>query len=103
MVFLLGIVWVCILFTKILPSDKLLLAKKNFILPTLLFTGFCSILIASIFSHKPKISKLIIFGVIFLVAFDSLRFVQKWIPFDPKNLVFQNLPVISAIKNNIGY
>lgn len=90
--------WVSILFFNFMSHDKNLVAQRNLILPTVIFTLFTLLLVISI---KTK-TRIILFLIIFLVSFDSLRFAQKWMPFDPKNLVFKDIPIISAIKQNIG-
>jgi len=95
-------VWLLILIGKMYPSEWLIVAKRNFVLPTVLFGIGLFVLLLNIFlKHK----RLIIITSIFLLlasSFDSLRFVQKWMPFDPKEYVFPEVPVISAIKKNIN-
>lgn len=38
-----------------------------------------------------------------VVAFDMLRFTTKWMPFDPKERVFVDVPVSASFKNISGY
>lgn len=83
-----------------IPYDKLGVAIKSLRLPFALFF----ILFLTTFIQL-KIKKIIIFPfiILFLVSTQSLFFAVKWMPFDPKSLVFPDLPVISAIKANIGF
>jgi len=98
---LIFLAWILLFVLKVLPSDKMLIAKRNLFLPTLLFFfAFISVFISI------KYKKLIALTVLFLLlyaSFDSLRFVTKWMPFDPKERIFADIPIIAAIKDNIGY
>lgn len=100
--------WVIIMFFKPMPADKLLIAKRNLVLPTSLFIGAFLFVLLSFFHKKiilfamVKPQALLIYFLLFAISFDSLRFAQKWMPFDPKELVFVNLPVITEIKKHIG-
>lgn len=48
------------------------------------------------------LASLIIYSLIMMTLIDSLRFAQKWVPFDPKGLVFPDVPVISAMQQKVG-
>jgi len=94
------VMWFLLYFGKIYPVEWLIVAKRNFVLPTVLFLGA----VASISLSRFK-NKLIILTTLYLIlatSFDSLRFAQKWMPFDPVQLVYPKVPVIEAIKKNIG-
>lgn len=93
-------IWILLLIVKVLPPDKLIIAKRNIVLPTLLFSGFLAITILS-FINKKMI--LLFYFLLFTVSFDSLRFAQKWMPFDPKELVFKDIKIINMMKKNISY
>ena len=93
-------VWVLLFFGKIYPLEWLIVAKRNFVLPTALFIGAIVVVFAGIINKK--LILLSTFYFLFSVSFDSLRFAQKWMPFDPQELVYPETPVIEAIKKNIG-
>lgn len=97
-----GVIWLTLLLGTFLPTDKTIIAQKNFLLPTVLLGCFIVLIVWVKFFHSKKF--LIFFPVILLIftSFDSLRFAIKWMPFDPKNLVFQDIPVITAMQNHIG-
>jgi len=93
-------IWILLLFGKIYPAEWLIVAQRNLVLPTVLFLGAVTFIFLSRFKNK-----LIILTTLYLLlatSFDSLRFAQKWMPFDPKEYVFPEVPVISAIKKNIN-
>ena len=98
------IVWICILFLKLPSADTFLIAKRNMILPTILLLVFIFTAFLGIYLRSKKITlKCVIFVILLLVSYDSLRFAQKWMPFDPRNLVFPANPVIAGIKDNIKF
>lgn len=97
--FLFLAVWFMLFISKA-PLDNLLIAKRNFILPTGIFLGFVLITFLSSFLEKRK-RYILLSLILVLVSFDSLRFAQKWMPFDPKELVFPPTSVIEGIRRNI--
>lgn len=101
--FLIGFIWILLFIFKVMPSDKLSIAKRNLVLPTILLLVSSFGIVLNIIINKKKVIKLFFFTLVLFTAFDSLRFVQKWMPFDSKEIVFQDVPAISAIKKNIGY
>ncbi|MBI5123512.1 YfhO family protein [Candidatus Roizmanbacteria bacterium] len=99
---LLAILWLEVLIFHFLPVDKVVLAKKNLIMPTGIF--LLSILsIISLLFYKNK-KTIMIFGVaiMLLVSFDSIRFATKWMPFDERKLVYSDIPVVKEIQKRIG-
>ncbi|OGH43925.1 MAG: hypothetical protein A3J14_01905 [Candidatus Levybacteria bacterium RIFCSPLOWO2_02_FULL_37_18] len=102
--FMLLIIWILTFGLYVLPEDKSFIAKRNLIFPTLLLTIFVLTTWLSKFYRNKKNRFLIISVVAFgMISFDSLRFVQKWMPYDPKELVFPQTSIVKAIKKEIGY
>ena len=97
---LFGVVWLIVLFGNILPLKWEIVAKRNFVLPTLLLFGFLCMTIISLRTKKSMVFALFI---LLGVSFDSFRFAQKWMPFDPKRLAFPDVPIIKAIEKEIGF
>ncbi|MEK7450623.1 MAG: YfhO family protein [Patescibacteria group bacterium] len=93
--------WVIIIAKQFIPQDKIFIAKSNLILPSLLFIAVIVIVVASI--AKKKLINVAALLLIAIVGFDMLRFVNKWQPFDPKNLVFLNTPTNIAFSKIAGY
>jgi hypothetical protein len=82
------------------------IAKQNLILPTAIC--FAALLVISFsLSLKNKKPSLIInlttLILILIVAFDLLRFSGKWMPFDPRSLMFPNLPIANELKQLSGF
>jgi len=94
------VIWVLLYFGKVYPAEWLIVAKRNFVLPTVLFFGTIFIVLISITNKKFLL--LTSCFLLLAVSFDSLRFAQKWMPFDPAQFVYPQVPVIEAIKKNIG-
>jgi hypothetical protein len=101
------LLWLIVLLKLFLPLDKIVIAKQNLILPTIIFLLFSAVILFSAFSKKIfKNNKFyFIFSIILILitSFDMLRFSIKWMPFDPKNLVYPNTPIVSEFSKISGY
>lgn len=91
--------WILLFFGKVYPDEWLIVAKRNFVLPTVLFIGAVFAIFVSIKNKKFII--LTAFSLLLIVSFDGIRFASKWMPFDPKELVFPKVSVIEGIRKNI--
>lgn len=91
-----AVVWILVFFGKIYPDEWLIVAKRNFILPTFLFFIGTFAILAAI--KQRFILPFIPYFLLLIIPFDSLRFAQKWMPFDPRNLVYQDVAVVDVIK-----
>ncbi len=97
-------IWAWLLFGSVLSGEHLVIAKKNLLLPTALFSLFFIITTVSVFLKKAtRFMPVMLYIPLLLVAFDSIRFAGKWMPFDPRSSVFPDLPVIAAMQKEIGY
>lgn len=96
------ILWVIIIFKLFMPMEKIAIAKSNLLLPTLLFLISSVVIVSSRYIVSKKIH---IFSALFLliVIFDMLRFANKWMPFDPKKLVFPDMPATNYFSKISGY
>lgn len=98
--------WVVIIFKLFLPIEKIIIAKQNLLLPTFIFIFFVILLLTfSILKKKIKnvlLFELLILVVILITSFDLLRFSSKWMPFESKNLVYPNVPVVNEFKKIQG-
>ena len=83
-----------------IPQDKLSVALKGLRIPLILVFGLFLVLLMHL---KIKKIKFLTFIILLLVSAQSFYFAYKWMPFDPKGLIFPDLPVINAIKTNIGF
>lgn len=92
-----AILWVTLLFLKPLAADKLMIAMRNTYLPTGFALG--AIIIAGAGFILPKKYIVVLpYLLILFTAVDVYRFAAKWMPFDPKEYVYPELPVISKLK-----
>lgn len=97
------LIWLLTAFAHIFPPEKAKIALKNLILPSMLF--LCTITILFFyrkFQKKRLIARVLLSLLLFLVGFDSVRFAAKWMPYDSRELVFPDLPVIKAMQQYIG-
>lgn len=113
MIVLMGI-WILLLTGNLLwvdtvDAEKLAVARRNLILPSLLLiAGLGTLILVQFIAQKCKRYQkvLVTAGMIVLVgltAVDMLRFAGKWMPFDPVTLVYPELGVISYLKTYSGY
>ena len=105
--FLFVILWIAISQKLFIPLDKIAISKQNLILPSILFLAVSILVLFAIVFRKIKYSKsLYVFlslGLVALVTFDMLRFAIKWMPFDPKNLVFPTFSTTEAFSKISGF
>lgn len=101
MLVILVVYWTVILLLKPLTLEKLLVAKRNSILPTMLALGGLSLIVGLNFISL-KYKKAIAFIFLLITSFDSLRYASKWMPFDPEQYVYPGLPVISYLTKTVG-
>lgn len=80
----------------------LVLVKNNLYYSLILIVGIGFIFLIKRFWRKGFISKLVIFGLIGLTAFDLYYFFNKFNPFVPTKLVYPEAPVLSWLKKNAG-
>jgi hypothetical protein len=95
-------IWSLLFVFNFLPKEKAMIAARNLIIPTV-FLFLATGLIAIKSKLKGKIfTNIVLYSLIILSIIDSLRFAQKWIPFDPKQLVFPDVPAITAMQKKVG-
>jgi uncharacterized membrane protein YfhO len=94
--------WGVILF-KIIPDSAVLIARQNMILPTLLFIAFVFFSFILLKVNKKSMSVIIGLILLFLVFLDMARFATKWMPFDPRSLVFKETDTLIKLRELSGY
>jgi hypothetical protein len=90
------IIWGLILLTHVFPPDKLVIARRNLILPSGLFAAFALIALLG-FWFKKGWRIIFSLALLFLVCFDLVRFASKWMPFDPRSDVYPKTPLIEFL------
>lgn len=97
-----GLIWTLLFTGNFVPADKFQIALRNLIIPTILFVVFLGVIFVPVLFGKRTI--VIIIGLLLLaITFDSLRFAMKWMPADPRDFVFQDLAIISKLKEHAEY
>ena len=94
-------VWIVLYVLKPLPPEQILIAKRNILLPTALTIAVCGVIV---FGFIQRWNSIPIASVvlIFLCCFDSYRYAYKWMPFDPKNLVYPPVKAITWLQKEIS-
>jgi uncharacterized membrane protein YfhO len=82
-----------------LPKEARFIAQRNFLLPSVLF--ICLFLLCFVgyfrFKYMQKISVLLL---LVLTSLEMLRFSSKWMPFESKEYMYPELPVIKYLEEN---
>lgn len=93
--------WISVFVPQLLgiSRENMAVAKRNLVIPTLLFTGISLLLIApSLFSKMKRVKYNIIPLVIILVVImDLFRFGWKYTPFTPETYFFPTTKIISYL------
>ena len=100
------VLWAIVFFKLFIPAERLIVARQNLILPSLIFSLSSLVILLLIFfqnTNKKIKYSLLAFILILIVVFDMFRFAKKWQPFDPKNLVFPNVPTTREFSRLKGY
>lgn len=90
---LFGSLWIVVIGRLFMSPDKIVIAKQNLVLPSLLFAGALGgVGMSFVF---PKKYRLLFLSLLFiaLVGFDMYRFASKWQAFDPKEYFFASISV----------
>lgn len=100
-VLIFAILWSVVIFKLFIPADRIIVARQNLLLPTaLLFIAWIVSTLSLLVIHfkKKSLIKIFIAILVIAVAFDLLRFVNKWMPFDPRSLMFPKISVADQFK-----
>lgn len=100
-VFAISIIWGVLVLVKPLPIDKLTIAERNFVMPSIL-SGICVLLFALGLIRKKWLQISIIAAIVALTAFDLLRFATKWMPFDPRQYVYPPVKSLTYLQQHAG-
>lgn len=95
------ILWGILYGIRPFPMDKLLIAKRNIVLPTALSIVGIALFFFG-FLRKPFVKKLVLFALIGLTAFDMLRYATKWMPFDPRAYIYPETKTLNFLQKEVG-
>lgn len=90
-------VWTALMFLRPLPAEKLAIAMRNSVLPTLMLGGLLATSLAGFWLPK-KIRFMAVMMLLVLTILDVYRFAAKWMPFDSSEYMYPELPVISKLE-----
>lgn len=95
-----GLLWLSLVKPFFLNEEGLAIAKRNLILPSVV-SGVGISLVWFLLRFK-KYQTVLIAAVIITTAFDSLRFASKWQPFEGREFIYPEMPVIKFLQENVG-
>lgn len=99
---LVPIIFVILLWTAVffgnLGIDKTVVARNNSILPTGLSGLFIGFIISRIIFRNKILKNFAMYGLLFLVAFEMLRFALKWMPFEERKYVYPEVETVQEYK-----
>lgn len=91
--------WI-IIFGKIgLSVEHILIAKQNFLLPSIVLIGAVVGCFITFFLRSKKIAIFLSIVFLLITAFDMYRFASKWQSFSSQNLVFPDVGVTKFFQN----
>lgn len=86
-------------FMHLLPDEKLMIAGRNTILPSLIVV--LALVGAAIgFMKNKRISLAVLAGLLILTSFDLLRFATKWMPYSKREYMYPKMGVLSYLQQN---
>ena len=102
-VLLFSFIWIILIIGKTLPVEKVLVAKRNFVLPSLLaFAVVVSVCITTLKNIPKALTRVILIFIIAIAIFDGYRFSSKWMPFDEQEYVYPQSKVLTFLRSTIG-
>lgn len=92
------VIWSILFVVRPMSPEHLTVAVRNTVLPTLFWCVATGAMVAG--SVIPKRFRTVLCYMLLVVAvFDSYRFASKWMPFDPVNLVYPQIPFIAKLQS----
>ncbi len=92
----LSIVWVVLIFFHPLPPDKMSIAIRNTILPSVFLAMFSVIVIIGLHVDNVR-RKWLLWILISITLFDVLRFASKWMPFEEREFLYPPMGVTKKL------
>ncbi len=100
------VLWAVVLLKLFIPIDRIVVARQNLILPSALLFATSVIVTISLLMvnfKKKYLIRILALLLIVAVAFDLLRFTNKWMPFDPRSIMYPKIPVADEFSRISGY
>lgn len=99
---LLVVLWCVVVIIRPFDADKLLIARRNLILPTGLALGYFLLVFVGFIRRWKFIKHVAIGFFVVLTIVDMLRYSIKWMPFDPREYVYPEVDILSFLKKEVG-
>lgn len=95
--------WLSILMgSNFIPPEHLVVAKRNLLFPTIVFVLTTGGLVALIFSKQKKLTIALVCCLLFVTAFDQVRFAEKFTPFTNTAYLFPQTKTLAFLQNQPG-
>ena len=95
-------VFIIVYFFTAFPADKIMIAKRNIILPILLSLLTVCIFLLGLRVNK-SIQRILLVIIVCIVSFDLLRYASKWMPFDPKEYIYPQTKMLAFLQKRVGH
>lgn len=95
------LLWLSVLFFHFWPADKIMIIKRNLFLPSLIYMSG-AIILSSGFILRKNLKAILLVVILIIIAFDSLRFAVKWMPFEKPEHLYPQLPVTKFLQKEVG-
>ena len=93
------LLWTALYGMHLLPDDKLVIARRNTILPSLIAVLVLAGGVLGFIKNK-RIGLAILAGLVMLTSFDLLRFAAKWMPYSLRGYMYPQMGVLSYLQEN---
>jgi len=98
---MLAVLWLWLIFGKPFETGRMHVAVRNTVLPTALAVTTVAIMVTGLFVPKRFFSYLF-FILVLCTAFDMYRYAAKWMPFDSREFIYPELPIMSVTRALTG-
>jgi hypothetical protein len=92
--------WATLMFLHPFPLDKLLVAKRNFLLPSIFIV--ISLIIFYLGFLSSKLTRFCLLILCLITVIDMNRFVSKWLPFEPREYIYPATPMLNYLNKISG-
>lgn len=97
------LLWILVFMkTSFVPLEFVSIAKRNLLLPTIIFSTTFLISFLMIYTKKKHISIILLSAFIFLTIFDLVRFGIKFTPFTQQEYLYPSSQTIEFLTKNVG-
>lgn len=99
---MIGLFWFLLSTGHLVPAERLIVSKRNAILPTVLI-GVLLFCVLVGFVRKKYVQWFAFIILLLVTTFDSYRYVQKWMPFSQRANIYPQVKSATFLQDTIGY